>query len=410
MGTAIFAGVSGLRSQQQKLDVIANNIANVSTTGFRSGRATFQDLFSQTLAGGSSGTAGGLSTTNPIQIGLGVQLGTVDVNFQQGAIQTTGNATDLAIQGGGFFIINDGGANFFTRDGTFGLAADGTLIDPATGFNVQGFPAVNGVVDTTSPIGSIQIPITASIVRATSLADMGGNLDSSATVGDTFLRTVQVFDSLGAAHSLEITFTKDAAANTYTFSAIVNNGTDIAETGTITFDGATGSVATGGTATINVGLPPANGATSPLSFTLDFSAVSQLAAETTASLIDQDGLPPGSLQSFLIGQQGDVQGIFSNGLTQVVGQIALANFSNPGGLLRIGRNLFRPTPATGAAQIGIAQTGTLGQLVGGALEGSNVDLAREFSEMIITQRSFQANARTITTADTLLNEVVNLVR
>ncbi len=409
MGTAIFAGVSGLRSQQQKLDVIGNNIANVSTTGFRSGRAVFQDLFSQTLTGASSGSQAGISTTNPVQIGLGVQLASVDVNFQQGAIQSTGNPTDLAIQGGGFFILSDGQANFYTRDGTFGLGADGRLIDPATGFVVQGFPATDGIVDT-SIAGDLQIPIGTTIVRDTTLAEMGGNLDSAATPGDTFVRTLRVFDSLGTPHDLEVTFTKSATPNQYDFSAIVNNGVDIADTGTITFSGATGAVTAGGTANISITLPVAGGATSPLAFAVDFNQITQFASDTTATLLNQDGLAPGELQSFLIGQGGEIQGVFSNGLTQVLGQIALGDFPNPGGLLRVGRNMFRPTLATGAPQINIPQTGSLGALVGGSLEGSNVDLAREFSEMIITQRSFQANARTITTADTMLNEVVNIVR
>jgi len=418
MGSAIYAGVTGLQVHQRRLDVIASNIANVNTTGYRSSRALFQDLFSQTLSGprGSVGSFGG---TNPMQVGLGVRLASVDTNFGQGTLLTTGVASDLAIQGNGFFVLSDGNSNYYTRDGSFDLNSNGFLIDTATGFLVQGFQADGtGNIDINSGVTNLNIPVGgSSIVRATTEATMLGNLDSDAAVGTQVTRTIQVFDSLGTPRDITITFEKTATANEWEWS-LSSADTDIntlspnaGTPATLTFD-ASGNVTVGGTGnatvTFDAGLPASP--VDPFLFDIDFTQLTQLSDDSDVNLQSQDGYPRGTLEAFNIGNDGVINGVFSNGLTQVIGQVALANFANNGGLLRDGNNMFRESPSSGPAQIGLPNQGGRGTVSGGVLEGSNVDLGTEFSNLIVTQRGFQANARTITTADTLLQETVNLVR
>ena len=463
MGTAIFTGVSGLLSFQRRLDVIASNIANINTTGYRGSRVLFQDLFSQTLEGARA-TGGGFGGSNPLQVGLGVRVATIDTNFSQGSLITTGVASDLAIQGSGFFTLSDGTTNLFTRDGSFALNSGGFLIDPATGLFVQGFQANSaGVITTDGLPTNLSIPVGGqAIVRPTSFANLVGNLNSDAVIGQeggsdagVITRTIRVFDSLGTARDLTVTFTKRLAVdvsggetrNAWEFSVTFEN-TEVANvaagrTGVLLFDsngllvdsgsldgpGGQGFVSGFGTPpdpnspadsvlipevlfTGNDPQNPLNNSipVTPFTFDLRFNDISELAGESDVTLSNQDGLPRGVLESFNIGDNGTLNGIFSNGLTVVIGQVALATFANVGGLQRAGSNLFRDTPSSGNAQIGAAGSGGRGSITGGVLEGSNVDLGTEFSNMIVTQRGFQANARTITAADLLLQEAVDLIR
>ncbi len=406
MGTAIFAGVSALQSQQRRLNVIGNNIANLSTIGFRGARVIFQDVLNQTITSASPPQAG-RGGTNPRQIGLGVTVASIDTNFNQGSLFASNGIADFAIQGDGFFIVNDGTGDFYTRDGSFGLDADGTLVEPATGYTVQGYTAVNGVIDTSQPVGDIIIPTGGGgRTRPTTVATLMGNLDARAAVGDTVQRLFRVYDSLGTVQEVTVTYTRNAAARTWDWAASYG-GVPTGDTGQVVFD-TDGQVSAGGTATLNI--PVTSGAATPLTFTLDMNGITQHSDAVTVALTNQDGLPPGVLEAFSIGDGGVINGIFSNGLTEVIGQVALAVFSNPGGLNREGSNLFSVTPNSGIARVGLAGTGGRGMVNGGVLEGSNVDIATEFSNLIISQRAFQAGARSITTADVLLNEAVNLVR
>ena len=417
MGSALFTGVTGLTANQRKLDVIASNISNVNTTGYRSSRVLFQDLFSQTLQG-SSAPVNNFGGQNGQQVGLGVRIGAIDINFSQGTLFTTGVPSDLAIQGSGFFVLSDGNSLAYTRDGSFSLNANGALYDPSTGLIVQGFQAAqDGSINVTAAPSDIIIPVgSTSIVNATTSADMIGNLDSGAAAGDTVQRSIRVFDSLGTARDITLTFTKTANSNEWTWTANLQNpltGNPQIGTGTLTFnpDGSF-NTSTNSTVTITAADLGAVATTPVLPFTFDltFEEVSQLADDSDITLRFQDGIPRGTLESFNIGADGVINGVFTNGLTRVVGQVALASFSNEGALLRAGDNLFIETPASGSRQVGLPGTGSRGSVSGGVLEGSNVDLGTEFSNLIITQRSFQANARTITTADTLLQETVNLIR
>ncbi|MBX3180765.1 MAG: flagellar hook protein FlgE [Candidatus Hydrogenedentes bacterium] len=430
MGRALFTAVTGLKAQQTKLDIVANNIANVNTTGYRSSRILFQDLFSQTLSGPSA-PAGQFGGTNPRQVGLGVQVASIDVNHGQGSLVTTGINSDLAIQGNGFFILSDGLTSVYTRDGSFTINSVGTLIDPATGLRVQGYTASPaGVIDAVNTIpGDITIPLgQAGFASATTEAEIVGNLNARTRDGEFVVRNIEVFDSLGTARNVELTFTKTPNPNEWTWEATFDNGGGPATvgSGTLTFD--TDGTVQAGSETGAISITAADLGSEPtmpvdpLAITLDFSTITQLtppvdpAADPAAqppsniTLNSQDGFPLGVLQSFSIGANGQIIGVFTNDRTRVIAQVALAAFANVGGLTREGNNAFRQSPASGLAQIGTPGTGGRGSVNGGVLESSNVDLGTEFSELIITQRAFQANSRTITAADTLLQEAVNLVR
>jgi len=408
MGTAIFAGVSALQSQQRRLNVIGNNIANLSTIGFRGARVVFQDVLNQTMTSAAPPQSG-RGGTNPRQIGLGVTVASIDTSFSQGSLFASNGVADFAIQGDGFFIVNDGSGDFYTRDGSFGLDADGTLVEPATGYTVQGYTAVNGVIDTSQPVGDILIPTGGGgRTRPTTVATLMGNLDARALLGDTEQRLIRVYDSLGTVQDVTVTFTRgDPALREYDWDATYG-GVPMGS-GTITFD-VDGQVSSITSSTVTIPAAALGNGADDLVFDLDMTGITQHSDVVTVALTNQDGLPPGVLEAFSIGDGGVINGIFSNGLTEVLGQVALAVFSNPGGLNREGSNVFSVTPNSGIARVGLAGTGGRGMVNGGVLEGSNVDIATEFSNLIISQRAFQAGARAITTADVLLNEAVNLVR
>jgi flagellar hook protein FlgE len=418
---SMFSAISGLRGHQIMMDVIGNNIANVNTVGFKSGRVNFQDILSQTLHGATA-PSGGLGSINPAQIGLGMTVAGIDVLQTQGNLQSTGKTTDMAIQGDAFFIESDGAGTSYTRDGAFDIALDGSLANPASGMKVQGWQADSaGAIDITQPITNLVIPIgQRTTALATSHVTLTGNLDAGAANATSVPTTMTVFDSLGIAHSVKITFTKtganawnwaatkDAADTGMTITNVpyaagppvvpaVNNGT-LAYT--------SGGVFSASTGTLSFTFPDGATATTPavsMDAMTQFSGTSQPTGQT-------DGFTSGTLVTFAVGNAGELSGVYSNGQTQVLGQIALANFLNSAGLLRAGQNNFSATSASGAANIGTAGTGGRGSVTTGALEMSNVDLATQFTGMITAERGFQANGRVITTSDEMLQELVNLKR
>ncbi len=552
LSTALFNGVSGLSTISEALNVIGDNLANVNTPGFKASTALFQTVFSQTLTGASV-PSGNLLGTNPVQVGLGVTLATIGRNFSQGSFNNTGNLSDLAIQGNGFFILSDGEGIAFTRDGSFALAVDGTLVDPATGLRVQGWQAVGGVVTSTGAVGDIVVPVGSSIVQETSNALFSGNFNASGIIattgtitdsaglldattglaatagtaltdlqdalavglglvaGDTITLTARmggadvtasfvvgatvttlgdlataiegglgivdgnvaidpadgsititgdpgtgnaitqvvmtaadatgtarpafnavfnpgggsgftettaadgesfvlsglnVFDSLGNSVLLNVTLTR-IGTNTVRYLAESPIGTSVGS-GTITYDN-NGQFLSVDNNLIAIDRSGA-GAIDPLDVTLDFTGTSFLSGTNTMALSSQDGFPIGSFEEFFVGIDGVVSGSFSNGLTRILGQVALAIFPNQQGLLAMGDNLFLTSGNSGEPIVGTAGSGGRGTMVQGFLEGSNTDMAKEFTSIIITQRGFQANARTITTADSLLEEVISLTR
>ncbi len=408
MSRALFTAVSGLRNHQVWLDVIGNNIANANTTGFKASSLIFDDILGQTLATGvaPTGTKGG---TNPIQVGLGMKVSSITPNFLQGSLQTTNRNTDLAIQGEGFFALANGADRGYTRAGAFTLDANGNMVDSATGYKVLG---ANGAIKINLGQESAATP--------TSKALFKGNLDYSVADGSTYVATFEVRDSVGAAHTLTLTFTKNFAgapgrwdwAATEADAAIASLTT---ATGSLVFD-AMGSISSGASQAVGLVYTPGAGVVSPQSITLDFGSadnktpVTSLASPSTVTLSSQDGVPSGTLQSFAIGLDGAITGFYSNGKTASLDTVQLASFANPAGLLKIGSNQFRESATSGTASTGNPGTGGRGTLVAGSLEMSNVDLAAEFTSMIIAERGFQANARTISTANQMLEELVNLKR
>ncbi len=414
---SMFAAVQSLRNHQTFMDVVANNIANVNTTGFKSGRIDFQDVLNQTLRGATAPTAtrGGV---NPIQVGLGVGIAAIDNFHTQGDLQSTGRTTDIAVQGDGFFNMSDGLQVIYTRDGSFDVGNDGRLVSPATGLKVQGWQAdVTGTVDTGQPITDITIPFgRMSPPLPTSTASIAGNLDSRVANGTTVTTVMRIFDSLGAPHNITINFIK-TAGNSWDWDATTNDADILTANpltaGTITFDDA-------GVAQTAPGLPegvlnltflngaaPATGATA---INIEMDDMTGFAQQSTVNVDDQDGHEAGALTSFTIGPDGSIQGIFSNGYNQTLGRLALARFKNPGGLTRIGNNAFQLSVNSGLPIIGAPGDVGLGTVNSGTLEMSNANLAQQFTDMIRAQRGFQANSRMITTSDELLQELIQLKR
>lgn len=407
------SALSGLRNHQVMLDVVGNDIANVSTVGFKSSSVLFSDVLTQTLNGAAAPGAqtGG---TNPAQIGLGSRLSATVQSFTQGAIQRTGRTTDIAIQGDGFFVVSNGNENLYTRAGSFMLDANGNLTTP-DGMFVQGWQAdAVGNINTNAGTTPIEIRVGELLPPTqSSEIDLGGNLAADAPIGTTTTLTVSAYDDQGVPIPLNLTFTKSAANEwTVTGSAGIPAAAIALTDNVLTFDG-TGEMTVPADRNINIagGVIP----NMPAAISIDLGGadqpgrLTQYAGATTASITQQNGSPAGSLQSFNVGQDGTIVGAYSNGKTRPIGQVALAVFANPGGLERVA-GVWRETPNSGLSQIGTPGAGGRGLMSSGTLEMSNVDLAEEFTRLIIAQRGFQGNARVVTTADEILQEVVNLRR
>lgn len=488
MMRSMFAGVSGLKTHQVRMDVIGNNIANVNTAGYKASRATFQEMLTQTMRGASAPTdaRGG---TNPLQVGLGVQLGSIDVRHTQGNTQSTGYVTDLAIEGDGFFILGQGENRVYTRAGIFGLdsGTEGNLVSLVNGMRVLGYKADReGKIDPNSPLEPLYISASETVSpRATEDVYFSGNLDLRLRPGERRDRTVQVYDSRGREHTVVVGLTHQGD-NQWSWDAhwqIVSNTIPLARAGSLEpnveysvvvenggyelqdADGTAVATSTDGVkwlvadtgyefefvgklndneqvkVTLEQGMllltvqrkldqegiisfnedgsysdvdsneitfSPANA--QDLKIELDFTQFTQYADTFTGKFLSQNGYTSGALESFTIDQNGVIVGSFSNGLTRNLGQVALAKFANPGGLVRTGSTMFAETANSGTAQIGSPGVPGYGQIAPSSLEMSNVDLSEEFTEMIITQRGFQANSRIITTSDEMLQELVNLKR
>lgn len=534
---SLYSGVSGLKNHQVMMDVIGNNIANINTIGYKAGRTTFSETFSQTLRNATqpfSGTGG----SNPVQVGLGMAVNSVDTIFSQGNLETTGQATDLAIQGSAFFIVRKGGKSYYTRVGQFQFDANGTLVNPGTGAILQGKLAdATGNIPTGTRMEDIRIALdqkspahATSLIRfsgnlnsaaSVALTTLSGTLDSSAAVGTSYSQTITMTDDFGTSHDVTYTLTK-TAANTYSVTVTATNGTVTGGTGTATFDSVTGDLVSFTPAAIT--LVPAGGAP-PMSINLDgsslaevagsssfianlqkaadttdaaisiydslgnrhtvtitftksanqnewtwaanveapatvlggrsgrilfnpdgtlrafsyddgstalsinpnngaenlsvdlnfgtansFTGITQVQGDSTVTPREQDGYGAGVMTNISIDTTGKLIGTFSNGAVMNLGQVLLAEFNNPGGLVRMGDNLYDISGNSGTPAIVEAGISTSSTIMSGALEQSNVDLSEEFTRMITAQRGFQANARIITTSDEFLQEIVNMKR
>ncbi len=554
---AMNSGVSGMRNHQVRIDVLGNNIANVNTVGYKSQRVNFQNQFSQTMRGGAA-PSGNLGGTNPSQVGLGMTVGSIDLQMSQGALQITGKPTDLAISGEGFFVLNNGIQNVYTRDGQFDFDKQGNLVKTSNGFRVMGWNAqeVNGVptVVTSRPPEPITVPKSTSIPpKATDVLVFGGNmssdgkipgyavtgnLSSADPVGTTVNGPILEFiGSDGKPSQGQIVYNKTAADTWDVTMQSVFPGTardgvtplvDFAPSaplGTLRFNPTTGAFDATNSTIDNVALTrvPATTASVPLEFKLNPALMTQTASATTsptgtvamdinevaistkmfdslgnersgtmvftrlsttewtarfehnggyteksplyltgkitfddrgilssnsiqdltlnpdlgarsmtmkidvgqvgqalgftqfanpdsAVLADQNGYSAGELSGVSLDSSGTVTGTFTNGRTRTLGQVAVANFTNPAGMASAGDNVYVQSNNSGEAQIGIAGVGGRGTLQSGALEGSNVDLAQTFSDLIVAQRGFQSNSRIISTSDEVLQELMSLKR
>ncbi len=462
MMRSLWAGVSGLQNHQTRMDVLGNNIANVNTNGFKKGRVTFQDMLSQTLAGAARPTdeVGGV---NPMQVGLGMQVSTIDTIHTQGALQSTGVMTDVALQGNGFFVLNDGDKRYYTRNGAFGLDQDGRLVNPANGMRVQGWMAQtiggNTFVNNAADVQDLVIPVGAKDpAKATTDVWFASNLDkrtpeippnaSAQSIQEgTWQTTFDIFDSFGRVHKLQVNFTKvvgvpnrwqaevlvDPAATTATNTRVqagpAANATNLFQ---LDFDNlgalagvrdAAGNAVTAGAlqAAVSYDVPdvtlPPGAATVRQTFNLNLGtvgayrdAITQFGDASSTKAVRQNGYGMGYLETFKIDQSGTITGVYTNGSNRVIGQIALASFTNPGGLEKAGDNTYQASNNSGAPNVGASGTAGKGKVIAGTLEMSNVDLAEQFTDMIVTERGFQANSRTITTSDQMLQELLNLKR
>jgi len=382
---SLYAGISGLRSHQTMLDVTGNNIANVNTVGFKAGSVQFQDTLSQIVQNSRAGQDGA-GGTNAAQVGLGTQVSAIRTNFAQGSAQSTGVPTDLMIAGDGFFVVRNGAETLYTRNGGFSFDPSGRLVT-ADGALVQGWTAQNGVVSTGAPLGTVSLPIGAtSPAVATQNAAVTGNLPADATAGEVIVRDIAVYDAEGNSSQLTLTFTRTAG------------GWDVTDGAATTSLAFVDGVLTGPAALVSGGV------------TVDMSALSGYANLRTVAISSQDGRASGALVSYALTADGSLVGTFSNGAAEVLAQVALASFDNPEGLEKAGSSQYRVGANSGAPRVGPAGSDGLGDLVSGALEMSNVDLSQEFTNLIVAQRGFQANARIITTSDEVLQELTNLKR
>jgi flagellar hook protein FlgE len=414
---ALNAGVSGLRAFQTKMDVIGNNIANVETAGFKSSRVTFSELLSQRV-GRSAGGDSSPQATN--QVGLGVLVASVDRNFGQGVLQNTGRTTDLALEGKGFFMVNNNGQSLYTRAGNFAFNKDGFLVDQG-GRTVQGY---NTIGDDQLQLGVTQdIKIdfeNLSLPKATNQVMLAGNLNSNAEEGDEKVMSSTVYDSKGKAHSLVLTFKKMANDNEWNLTGKLNGVEITGFTETITFDdkGVMSNPPLDPVKKFSeISIPSItipNAGAEPLDLKLNLgdgvTNFTQYAGADTGKVFTQDGFTQGQLIDLRIGGDGKIQGVYDNGRTSVLAQLALATVQNENGLEMIGEGLFVNSASAGEVFISTADQMSGTKINSGNLEGSNVELAKEFTEMITTQRAYQSSARVISTADEMLVEAVNLKR
>ncbi len=428
---ALSSGVSGLKGHQTMMDVIGNNISNINTIGFKSGRVTFSEAFAQTIRNANQPQTQ-LGGSNPQQVGLGISVNTVDTQFSQGNIESTSNVTDLALQGNGFFIVKQNGKQLYTRAGSFSLDASGKLVNAGTGAIVQGKVATDGVLSSGNNLQDITIPSDIkSPASATTNIKFSGNLSASAPVNtdlanslpadSTTTSSASVYDSLGNKTTITIKYAKTAdVPQTWSWEATRPDPASTTanplpaisiQTGAVTFD-KKGALLTPDPATPpQLTFDPANGA-DPLVINVNFGDVGKFtgltASEGLSSVSNKeaDGYGLGSLSNISIESDGKIRGIFTNGQLELLGQVLVAEFNNPGGLNRVAGSMSDFSGNSGLAQVGIAGGST--QILSNSLEQSNVDLAEEFTKMIIAQRGFQANAKVITTSDQFMQELLNI--
>ena len=432
MLTSLYTGISGLNASSTSMDVIGDNIANLNTTAFKASRVSFGDVLSETLNGGAGSS----------QIGRGVAVKNVSPQFTQGSFESTGNALDLAVDGDGLFVVADGSTKYYTRDGHFALDKNENVVN-AEGYVLQGYLAdANGNI--TGTTGNLSFSSQQSQPSVTSQATIAVNLDATQTAQTTpftldgngdgtnndpanynHSTTVKVYDSLGGEHDVTLYFCKtgDGAWTVHYVAKDPTDPTQLVEAGTqnLSFD-TDGKLIDDNSGTA-VNFDFGTSVTNPQPIAFDFGTgtgetpsgtgldgTTQFGSTFSVNQETQDGYGAGSVSSISISEKGLITASFTNGKTQTVGQVALARFTDPTSLKKLGSNLYAETYDSGQALIGIPQNSGLGRVMSNSLELSNVDLAQEFVKMISAQRAFQASSKIITTTDEMLQELVNIKR
>lgn len=409
MMRSMFSGVSGLRSHQLMLDVVSNNIANVNTTGFKASRVLFADTLSQTMRDASGGAFEEVSV-NPLQVGLGVAVKSTAATFTTGSLQLTDRPLDTAIAGDGFFVVKVGGDKLFTRAGSFALDLKQQLVD-GTGGILQGWTfQPDGTIQTGTATTNVTLSSYATLpATATSAVTVKGGLSASTPIGATVETLTKVVDGLGTQSQVLFRFTKDTTT-AWTMEALDVNGASLG-TSALAFSAVDGSLLTP-TTPPTMNLTPVSGA-QPIAFTVDLgngpTGLHHFGNSTSLSL-SQDGREAGELRDFGISEGGVISGRYSNGQLKDIAQIAMARFSNNEGLIKTGEQHYRQSAVSGEPLVTTAGQAATGAIKAGVLEMSNVDLAREFTDLILAQRGFQASSRVITTSDEMIQELVNLKR
>ncbi len=422
-------GLSGLAAASKNLDVLGNNIANVGTVGFKSSRAEFADVYANSLYG-----SGG------VQIGIGTQIVKVAQQFTQGNISLTNNPLDVAINGDGFFRLNDNGAVLYSRNGQFHLDKDGYLINN-TGLNVMGYTSLtldlnNNVVGAAN-LGNIRIDLNDLQPQPTTTHAAVLNLDATSVPPTAafvpwdattynFSTTTTVYDSLGTAHSLTLYYAKQAAPTVNTWDVygyldgydptmtnpatnqLDMNGAAAGVAHTLQFDNAgTLVTATANTTNAPYTIPPA-GSTQDLTIAFSFAGSTQYAGESGLTALSQDGFARGRVVGVSIDESGVISGRYTNGLTRPLQQLVIANFRNPNALVTLGNNTWAANSETGTEILNTPGQGIAGVVQAGSTEDANVDLTQELVNLIVAQRLYQANAQTIRAQDQILQTLVNL--
>ena len=426
---SFYSGLSGLQTSATALNVIGNNLANINTTGFKRSQANFNQVMSNTIKGVSG--AG-----NPLQIGLGAATAEIVAKFEQGSIASTGIKTNLAIQGEGFFEVQHNNNKVYTRAGNFGFDDEGNFITSNGGI-VQGFSGTrpDGTVDTSGGVGNIRVDFgQASAPKATELTRYITNLSAEADTADTYNTSIEAFDSKGVSHQLGLTFTKTANTGEWSYQFAFDDGTISATAptqgdGLMTF-GPNGTLATldgnpinvAGAANRTIGISNLNTGADDMLVEWDLiqfdltdptnnsSLVTNFGNKNSTGTLFQDGYGSGVLQDLDFAQDGTMIGFYDNGLTLELARVALATFNNKAGLKQVDGGFYQTTAASGPASVDGEGTGGRGSILSSSLESSNVDIAEEFTSLIIQQRGYQSNSRTITTVDQLLQEALNLKR
>lgn len=436
--TSFYSGLTGLSAYSNALNIVGNNLANINTTAFKSSVINFEDLVTSTFGGIASSGNG-----NPMQIGLGALPNSISGVFSQGSIQNTSEATNIAIEGNGFFVVGDSvDDRYYTRAGNFSFNKEGYLVNPA-GKYVLGFTDEddNGNIISSGPLSMIYMPSnsisdpeeTTNVQTYVNL-DVNAPIDNAATPAtdeaEHYFTSVTVYDSKGAPHTLTVEFVHQglngAGNDEWTYDATFPGADVIGGVAGTPFSVGNGTVEFDATGTLvvpaaDVGFvnQPAAGFTNgsdPMNFTWDLfddngvPALTGYPLPSSTSSTNSNGYPPGNLTSMIVDTDGMIQGVFSNGQVEDIGQIATAVFNNPQGLLRLGRNLYAETNSSGTTAIGAPGTGGRGSVMGGALEASNVDIAQQFTDMIIFERGYQANSRIITTSDEVIQQALALKR